>query len=509
MDHIPFELSTQEMRRLMDDVSGLVLEHFQQRDSLPVIQIPNPDTLRGMLHEDIPWQPAGWEAIRQTLKDHVLPNKIDSAHRRFWAYIGGPNNLIATLADMLASSHNIFTGTWEEAAGATEIELTTINWLRQLFNLPATTGGCFVSGGSTANLTGLTVARDYFLRGLDDTDRQHVQQRLTAYYSDQTHHSVENSLLRLGFGRKQLRVIPTLGDYRIDVEELVEQVQKDQRKGCIPAILVANVGATNTGAIDPLYRIVRMRDEFGMWLHADAAYGGAAILSDRARLMMDGIDYVDSLTVDPHKWWFMPYEMGCILVRDRSLMVETFRHEADYLQNELESGEHAVNLQDFSHQQTRNFKALRLWMSIKYFGLSEFRLAVNHGIRMAEAAQQYVTECCPRLQVVTPAQIGVLNIRYYEPAKSDSELNEINRQIYRAMIVDGFAMIHNTTLKQDVTAIRFCIINPRTTVDDLCETLRRIERFGSEIAQHSCHAAVMVAAYTDNDRVTNRFQKQS
>jgi len=350
------------------------------------------------------------------------------------------------------------------------IELITINWLRQACGLPTGAGGLFVSGGSMANLTALTVARHIKLGNIDPT--------AMIYCSDQTHSSILRGLQVMGFQTSQLRSLPTDDQYRLDLAALHQAVATDLQCGCRPFCVVANAGTTNTGAIDPLPQLADFCRKNDLWLHIDGAYGAAAALSANGKQLLVGLEYADSLSIDPHKWLFQPYEIGCVLVRDESWLKETFHILPEYLAN-IEEQQGEVNFCDRGIQLTRSFRALKLWLSIKAFGRESFETAINTGIKLAEYAANIITQT-PKWALVPPPQLGVLTFRYAPPNLTLEEQNQINTSLPDALIQDGFAMISTTTLR-GMTVLRLCTINPRTQETDIRETVSTLAHFAEKL----------------------------
>lgn len=464
-------LSKEEMKAFGYGVIDALVDHFAELADKPVTRKADRSALEKRLREPIPEEGTEAKEVLSRVERDVFGNMMHVDHPRFFAFIPSPSNFVGAMADALASGFNVFSGSWLEGSGPTEIELVTVDWLRQLCGLPDTAGGLFVSGGSTANLTALAVARESKLG--------HRSSGAVAYCSDQTHSSVDRALRLLGFDPSQVRKIPSDGDFRLDLRELRREVAADRAAGRRPFCVVANAGTTNSGAVDPLVDLADLCEREGMWLHADAAYGGAAVLSDEERALLEGLERVDSLTLDPHKWLFQPHEIGCVIVRQGRLLKDTFRVVPDYVKD-ADRAEEEVNLYDYGIQMTRGFRALKLWMSLQVFGLDAFRRAVARGIELAELAEEALRGS-PRWEVVTSAQIGILTFRYAPAGWSATQIDALNRRLVEDMIEDGFAMISSTVLKGR-TVLRMCTNNPRTTESDIEETIRRLGGYGRELS---------------------------
>jgi len=470
MDRDRLELTADEMRTLGYQVIDLLVDHFDTVRDQPVTSHAQRRDLEQLLREPPPRQGSDPAEVLEHLSNDVFSHIAHLIHPRFFAFVPSPSNFISVMADCLAAGYNIFNGSWLVASGPAQIELVTVDWLRQMCGLPDTAGGLFVSGGTAANLTALTVARH---DRLGDRTAGAV-----VYYSDQTHAVVDRSLHLLGFSSQQSRVLPTGESYRLPLPELHAAIREDRASGRIPFAVVANAGTTNSGAVDPLPQLAQLCREQGLWLHADAAYGGPAMLTERGRAALEGLHLVDSLSLDPHKWLFQPFESGCVLLRDGSLLPDTFAMHPEVLRD-VDRGNEEVNFRDYGIQLTRSFKALKLWMSLKVFGLDAFERAIARGIELAETAEQILRESAV-WEVVTPAQLGVITFRYTAHDLSAPDGDTLNRQIVDAMIEDGLALISSTVLRGRLV-LRLCTINPRTTADDLGETINRLETMGADL----------------------------
>ncbi len=236
--------------------------------------------------------------------------------------------------------------------------------------------------------------------------------------------------------------------------------------------MVASAGTTNTGAVDPLPELAQLCHDEGLWLHVDGAYGAPAALTEQGRALLAGLELADSVTLDPHKWLFQPYEIGCVLVRSGHLLYDTFAVHPDYLRD-VDGDPREVNFRDYGIQLTRRFQALKLWMSLTVFGLDQVGEAVAWGIHLAEVAERTVREMS-RWEVVTPAQLGIVTFRAVLPGWSDARADAANESLVYALLEQGFALVTSTVIR-DRTVLRLCTINPRTTEDDVRETLRRLD----------------------------------
>ena len=464
-DRSRLSLSADEMRRFGYRVVDLLVDHFSKIDREQVGAKGDPAKLVSLFAGDPPESGRDLNELLTQLKRDVFPNNLHVDHPRFFAFVPGPNNFVSTMADAMAAGFNTFNGTWFGGSAAAAVELGVVQWLARACGLPKTAGGLFVSGGSMANLTGLVAARNALLQ-----DRI---EGATVYFSDQTHSSVQRALHVIGFLREQMRKIPGDENFRLSVETLRAAIEEDRAKGLRPFCIVANAGTTNTGAIDPLGELSDLAKREKMWLHIDGAFGAAAILSERGRALLGGIEKADSISLDPHKWLFQSFECGCVLVRDVALLKSAFQIKADYLRDvhrnaeEFNPGDHGVQL-------TRSFRALKVWLSLQTFGLSAFREAITRGFELAEIAERELRSR-KGWEILSPAQMATVCFRF-------GDNDDLQTQLVDVMMRDGYALLTSTTLR-GTASLRLCTINPRTTDQDIVGTIDRLDKFARELSR--------------------------
>ncbi|MCR3923031.1 MAG: aminotransferase class V-fold PLP-dependent enzyme, partial [Firmicutes bacterium] len=426
-------LSPQEMQTLGYKVVDLLIEHIANVHEKPVTQVAKRATLETRLALPFPELGRNSDDVLRTLQEDIFCNMMHLDHPRCFGSISSPSNFISVMADTLAAGFNVFAGTWLEASGPAQIELTTIDWLRQICGMPTTAGGLFVSGGSVANLTALAVAKK---------QRSHKQTNSVVYTSKQAHASIERAMQMLGFSKDQLVKIPTDEGFRLSMEALKDTVAHDRRQNKHPFCVVATAGTTNTGAVDPLGELAKYCQHEQLWLHVDGAYGAPAILTTKGCDLLDGLGEADSLTIDPHKWLFQPYEASCILLKDVTLLKDAFHILPDYLKD-AQGEEDEINFYDYGIQLSRSFKALKLWMSLQVFGIENFRAAINNGMEMAELAAKVVV-ALPGWELVTQPQLGMVNFRYLTNYQTPQPVTLFNERLVTETIKDGFAMVSST-----------------------------------------------------------------
>ena len=307
------------------------------------------------------------------------------------------------------------------------------------------------------------------------------QQDAVIYCSDQVHGSNTKNLGILGFRADQVHRIESDARFRLDVTALAEAIAEDRAAGRRPFCVIGTAGTTNSGAVDPLPAIADLCRAEDLWFHIDGAYGAPAALTDEGKAKLAGLELADSLAIDPHKWLFQPFEIGCVLVRERHWLPQTFALWQEYLQDTGAAAEAngEVNFCDYGVQLTRSFRALKLWLTIQVFGLAAIRDAIAHGLAAAARAEALI-RADGRFEIVTPAELGIVTFRY-RPSQADSDADALQKAIVEASIADGYAMA-GTTVLRGRSVLRLCTINPRTTEDDLRGTIDLLGRLGDDLS---------------------------
>ena len=466
-------LSKEEMRQYGHKIIDTIVEHFDTLPNKKPVAIASRQEMDELLAESIPEEASDAQEVLDFVIDNVLPHSNIVSHPKSYSFVPGPSNYISTMADTLATGFNIFSGGWAASPAAAEIEIVTMQWLLKMFKFPVKKGGgIFTSGGSMANLTALVTARRQMCG--DDYSKAVI------YLSDQAHSSNIKAIRVLGFKKEQVRIIPTDIEFKIAINKLKNAINKDRIEGLQPFCFIASAGTTNTGTVDPLDEIAKICKEEKLWFHVDGAYGGAAILSKRGSQLLKGIEKADSLTIDPHKWMYQPYEIGCLLVRNHKWLSETFSEKPEYLRD-IEGNTSEINFYDHGIQLTRRFRALKFYMSMKTYGLNAFKAAVDYNIELAEQVETHLRKSA-EWQVVSPATLAVINFRYNPISHNltDAEADVLNQKISETIVNSREALLVTTVLQGQVV-LRMCLINPRTTMDDVLDTLKRCEEIGREL----------------------------
>ncbi len=476
-DELTLEMPAAEMRRLGAGVLDRLIDHYTTLRQQRVVNVLDRSETEPLLREPAPEDGLGVEELLEAFSERVAPHMSHVDHPRMFAFVPGAGTFVGAMGDALAAGYNIYAGTWIESSAAHQLELVVTDWFRSWLGLPESAGGTLVSGGSVANLTGLILARE---ARLGDMRADGV-----IYTSELAHSCIDRSARILGFREDQLRKLPTDDGYRLDVAELERAVTEDGAAGRRPFCVVANGGATSNGAIDPLPEIADLCQAHGLWFHVDAAYGGFAVLDARGRRLLRGIERADSVALDAHKWLYTPFEAGCVLARRFSDLYDAFHVLPDYLVD-VAAGAGNVNMCDHGIQLSRSARALKIWMSIKYFGVGRYRAVIGRTMDLARHAQKRL-EATPGIEIVSPAVLSVVAFRYTPPsgagsnAPDETRLERINREILRRIWESGRAMASSTRLRGRY-ALRLCIVNHNTCQADVDEVVDLIGALGPKAA---------------------------
>ena len=408
------------------------------------------------------------EVMERVTRD-VLPLTVRLDHPRCFGFVPSSPAWPAVVADFMAAGYNVNQCTWLVASGPSQLELVVIDWFRRWIGYPEDAGGLFTSGGSAASVDAFVAARE----------AAGHPERATVYMSDQSHSALVRAAMIVGVRRECIRMIPSDKSFRVDMDSLARAVAEDRAAGLAPLAVSANAGTVGTGAIDPLEAMADYCASEGLWLHVDAAYGGFAVVTERGRELLRGIERADSIGLDAHKWFFQPYEAGCLLVKDANTLRNAFAVRPDILQDTVWGTNHP-NFSDLGLQLSRSARALKVWMSVQTFGMAKFRRAVATGMDLAARAEAHV-RASPVLEAMNTATLGIVCFRV-NPADRDldeSALEKVNRTVLARMFWDDPAFI-SSTLLHGTFALRICIVNHTTTWDDVRETLEAVESFGKE-----------------------------
>ena len=453
------ELNPDLMRRLGRRVSDAVVDHLATLRDQPAQRTLSRAEAQRLIERAAPEQGQSFDEILEFLGDRVFPHHAREPHPHFMGYIPSSPTFPAILGDWLATGYNFFAGVWSVAAGPNEIELVVLDWFRQWLGMPDGTGGLLVSGGSTATLNALVAAR----HAADPSGAS--LPLMTMYASEQAHSSVDRAAWIAGIPRANVRAVATDDGFRLRVDALRGAIAEDRARGLAPFAVVASAGTTNTGAVDPLAEIADVCASESLWMHVDAAYAGFAALTERGAAVLRGIERADSVTLDPHKWLFVPFECGCLLAREPRRLEEAFSVHPEYL-TDVRAREHEVNFADLGTQLTRAAHAIKIWTSVNYFGVAAIREAIARGIHRAEYAEQLLRGRAD-FEILAPAQFGVVCFRAHPAGvDNDRELDDLNERINARVNASGRFLTSSTRLRGRFS-LRLCTQVHRMTDADI------------------------------------------
>jgi glutamate/tyrosine decarboxylase-like PLP-dependent enzyme len=440
-----------------------------------------PGNVRASFREPLPLEPVGPQRAYADFVQNVRPYPNGNLHPRFWGWVQGTGTPLAMLADLLASALNPHMAGFNQAPALVEEQV--LSWLKELMGFPGDSSGVLVSGGTMANLIGLAVARTA-KAGFDVREnglQGYRGPRLVFYASAETHGWCRKAAELLGLGNSAFRRVSVDANYRIDIEALRELIASDRREAMQPFCVVGNAGTINTGATDDLRALAKVCRDENLWFHVDGAYGALARLSENLRGVVDGIEQADSLAFDLHKWMYLPFEAGCVLVRDAGAHRRTFAANQNYF-GDTDRGVIAGGLPfaDRGVELTRGFRALKIWMSLKAHGVRQFSRLIEQNVAQA----QYLVEqirALPELELLAPAPLNVVCFRFHPPHTSESRLNSINKELLLRLQESGVA-VPSSTILDGKFAIRVGITNHRSRRDDFDALLAAVSVIGGQLA---------------------------
>jgi aromatic-L-amino-acid decarboxylase len=465
------EPSADEIRDWGNSVTQFMAEYFGALRDCPVYRRMSSREIRSGLDSKVPIKGTDFDSLLKVFRETIVPFSRQNAHPRMFGYVQSPGTPLAAFADLLASTLNANLTVWRSAPAPVELERLTIDWIRQILGFNAEAGGLFVSGGSMANLAALAAARQ--TRG-DSSGRFRI------YASSETHFSIAKAAALLGIGRENVRHVAVDERFRMRTDDLVAQITADLETGYVPLCVVANAGTVNTGAVDPLSEIRQIADRFQLWMHVDGSYGAFAILAESARKLFAGIEQADSIALDPHKWLYLPVDVGCVIYREPEAARTAFAHEADYTRVIAEEADEAFAFWDYGPELSRRFRALKVWMLLKGVGLDRLSEAIESNLACARHLES-VVQASDDFEMAAPVELSIFCFRHV-PAQlkgeSPQRIDAFNERLLVALQRDGSSYLSNATLGSRF-ALRGCVLNHRTTLRDmeiLLDDLRRVAK---------------------------------
>jgi aromatic-L-amino-acid decarboxylase len=463
------DMSAEEFRRHGHRLVEWIADYFARDETLPVLARVEPGELISKLPAAPPDTGEPMEEIIADVDRLVVPALTHWGHPAFFAYFATSTSAPGIFGEMLSAAFDVKALLWRAAPAAQELEEVALSWLRQMIGLPETFGGIIYDTASVSTLHAIAAARE----GLDLRVREDGMSGradlplLRVYASEQSHSSIEKCVITLGLGQRSLRKIPADAEFRMDAAELARAVAEDRRAGHLPFCVVATVGTTSTSSIDPVPEVAEVCGRERLWLHVDAAYAGSAAVVPELRHVLAGCERADSLTLNPHKWLFTPFDLSVLYTRRMDLLHRAFSLVPEYLRT-LEEGRGDVrNHSEYGVQLGRRFRALKLWMVLRYFGREGLARRIREHCRLARLFASWVEEA-PGWELLAPVPLSLVCFRACPPREGESEteraarLDQLNEAVMHAVNATGEAFLSHTKLDGRFT-LRLAVGNIRTT----------------------------------------------
>lgn len=472
------DFSQKDYKALLDKSSDLVLRRFENIDQQKGYHDHPQADVEEWFNEELPDEGMDASKLLDEVENKVLNTATGNLGPHMYAYVMSGGNQISIIAEKLATTINQNQTKWHLGPAMNEIEKRVIKWTAQMLGFTLDAGGVLVSGGSAANLTGLTVGRNIFF------EKEGIRKKglfgqapFVVYASEEVHSCVDKSVELLGIGSDYLRKIKTNDAFQIDLEALEAAVKQDIANGLKPFCLIGNAGTVNTGAIDDLDALANLAEKYRLWYHVDGAYGALAAILDNLRPEYRGMDRADSIALDFHKWLYQPFEAGCTLVRNWDNLRRTYYKKAAYLDTELANDGQRLEFNEHYFQLSRNAKAFKVWMSIKAYGMEKIKAMIRKDIDLTQYLNDKVL-ASKDFELVADSKLAVSCFRYVGEMTNKEEIVEFNHKLMPELEKDGRVFIMGTKLKGDY-AIRACLINHRKTtetIDYLLDVIRDVAK---------------------------------
>jgi aromatic-L-amino-acid decarboxylase len=472
------DLPQEEFKELLDKSTELILNQFSKLNEQKAYHFHPQKDVESWFNEELPQDGMNSYQLLEEVQEKVLKTATGNLGPHMYAYVMAGGTQMSIIAEQLATTINQNVGKWHLAPAINEIEKRIVLWVAQMMGLDNSVAGVLVSGGSAANLAGLTVARNIFFEKKAIRKKGLFGQKpFTVYGSKEVHGCVDKSLEVLGIGTDNLRKVKTLADFTIDVSELESRIKQDLIAGFEPFCIIGNAGTVNTGAIDDLEALARLAKKYKLWFHVDGAYGGLAASLESIKHKYKGMEKADSIAVDAHKWLYQPFEAGCLLVNDWDTLRRAYFKKADYLDTNLEQDKGRLDFNEHYFQLSRNAKALKIWMSFKAYGLSRIKQMIQKDIDLTKYLAEQVKRSSD-FELKSISDLAVACFRYKGNLDSESEIVAINEQLIPALERDGRVFITGTKLNNEFV-LRACLINHRkqkNTIDYLLNVIREVAK---------------------------------
>lgn len=452
-----------EFRETGYKLVDLLSDYLNEIEDHPLLKDTDPKIIERLFNEPIPEEGIDSNSIIKELQEKLFPYTTNVNHPGYFGLITPTPTPIGILGDFIASALNQNLGAYSIGPSAVEMEKRTVRWLCDLAGLPSSAGGNLTSGGMMANFVALKLARDWSSGNRAQYQGAIFEHRV--YVSEERHVSIDKAVDAVGFGRDSLRTIPTDEEFRVDLDALENEIKKDKKSNFVPACIIGLAGTTNTGSVDPLPALRKLADKYGAWFHVDAAYGGGILLSKKRTNLLSGIETADSITLDPHKWFFAPLDAGSILVKDKRQLTLSFGIQPSYLKDNIDNERYQYFVHSF--EQSRRFRSLKVWMSFKRYGTRQIARWIDSNIDQAE----HLYKLCKDERIFRPAvapPMSAICIRFDSDKLSLSEIELLHNEVAKRAELSGKFWISTTMLKAKIF-FRINPVNFRTRIKHIDE----------------------------------------
>lgn len=437
-------MDAQEFRSLGHRVVDLLSNYLSEIETKRVFPEVEPSTVNGLFREELPQGASSSDAVLNELEKKLLPYCTNVGHPGYMGLITPSPNPVGIIADFICSALNQNIGAYSIGPAAVAMERSVVRWLTDLCGYGENAGGNLTSGGMMANFIGLKLGRDAITG--DQAQREGIRDRWAVYASEERHVSVDKAVDCIGLGRNALRALPTDANYEVRLDALEEAIAQDKIDGIRPLCIVGIFGTTNTGAVDDIRELRRVADREGMWLHVDAAYGGGMLLSHEWNMRDRGIDLADSITIDPHKWFYAPLDAGAVLVKDQRRLTESFGMKPSYLTDEFDQANERYQYYVHGFEQSRRFRSLKVWMSFKRYGSQQIGEWIDNNVRQAKHLYA-LAEKEADFETASSPPMSAICIRYKRERLGETESKHLHAEVAQRVEQDGRFWISTTELK--------------------------------------------------------------
>jgi aromatic-L-amino-acid decarboxylase len=458
-------MDRKEFRDLGHQVVDLLAEYLEHIEERRVFPDAEPRTVNQLFNEPLPVEPSSPESVLEELKEKLLPYCTNVGHPGYMGLITPSPNPMGVIADFICSAINQNVGAYSIGPSAVAMERRVVRWLTDLCGYGENAGGNLTSGGMMANFIGLKLARDGVTR--DQAQLEGVRDRWGVYASEERHVSVDKAVDCIGLGRNALRALPTDANFQVRIDALEEAIAHDKKNRVTPMCIVGIFGTTNTGAVDDIRELRRIADREGMWLHADAAYGGGMLLSHGWVMRDRGLDLADSITIDPHKWFYAPLDAGAVLVKDQRRLTASFGMKPSYLTDEFDQANERYQYYVHGFEQSRRFRSLKVWMSFKRYGARQIAGWIDNNVRQAKHLYDLAAKD-PEFEPACVPPMSAICIRYKGADISDDDSKNLHAEVAQRVERSGRFWISTTELKGK-TWFRINPVNFRTRQEHMDE----------------------------------------